>query len=60
MDAHAGAAFCEATMTEKIDTDRAVAKGGAYAEQVADAVRPLGIALRRIRWASSMGGGTGR
>ena len=32
------------------------AAGDAYAEQVADAVRPLGIALRRIRWASLMGG----
>ena len=35
------------------DDDKA---GDAYAEQVADAVRPLGIALRRIRWASLMGG----
>lgn len=32
------------------------AAGDAYAEQVADAVRPLGISLRRIRWASLMGG----
>lgn len=32
------------------------AAGDAYAEQVADAVRPLGISMRRIRWASLMGG----
>jgi hypothetical protein len=38
------------------DDDKA---GEAYAEQVADAVRPLGVKLRRIKWASLVGQGAG-